>query len=165
MRIHLIRHADAEPIGPHADRDQDRPLTALGLEQAAALRDALIKAEIHFDFVLSSPYLRAKETAEPLQECLSEASDSMLVLPELSPREFSPSGLKQIIKELNAESVALVGHMPTIAQLADELLGDVGLPLEFAKGAIMTIELTNWTSHQLARLVCFISPRWYVTSR
>ena len=60
MRLFLVRHAEAAP----GDPDDLRPLTPAGREAARALGEKL--AAERLDAVLSSPLLRARETAEQI---------------------------------------------------------------------------------------------------
>src|SRR5205807_2522803 len=69
MRLYLIRHADAAPLGEGgvAD-DRDRPLTELGHSQCQALAAALQKRDVKVDQIVTSPLLRARQTAEDVQQ-------------------------------------------------------------------------------------------------
>ncbi len=92
--------------------------------------------------VLSSPYPRAWETAELLDE---EAG-----WPAPEPREElaaarAPDDGAALLEELDAESLALVGHEPNLSLLASYLLtGDVGfVQLELKKGGVAFLELPD----------------------
>ena len=65
LELVLVRHAQAVPIGtpPWAERDDQRPLTEVGLRDADLL--AMELDPYHFSAVYSSPYLRAVQTVTP----------------------------------------------------------------------------------------------------
>src|SRR5437588_12971001 len=62
MRLLIVRHAEAAPGNP----DELRPLTPGGRAQARALGDRLREQGLEPDAVVSSPLLRARETANAL---------------------------------------------------------------------------------------------------
>ncbi len=121
MRLILVRHADAAPAAPGQD-DAARPLTPLGHEQAAALRDALRQVGVVPDAVLTSPAVRAAETAAPLAELLA-AGRGVLVTDRLSVDQLRPKKMSREVMDLGAETVVLVGHMPDIGIYAGWLIG------------------------------------------
>ena len=65
LELVLVRHAQAVPVGtpPWAERDDQRPLTEVGLRDADLL--AMELDPYHFSAVYSSPYLRAVQTVTP----------------------------------------------------------------------------------------------------
>jgi len=66
MKLYLVRHADALPVGGKIDRDAERPLSQTGLQEAALAGQALALLEPALDAVLVSPLLRARQTGERL---------------------------------------------------------------------------------------------------
>src|SRR5947209_20193638 len=65
MDLYLIRHGEAQPPGEGGIADDEaRPLTALGQAQLPPLAGALQRLGVHLDKVVSSPLLRARQTAE-----------------------------------------------------------------------------------------------------
>ena len=64
MTIYLVRHAKAGERGAWEGDDQLRPLSGRGHVQARGLLDVF--ADVHFDRLLSSPYVRCMETVVPL---------------------------------------------------------------------------------------------------
>jgi phosphohistidine phosphatase len=107
----LLRHAEAEDGLP----DDQRPLTERGAMQADAAGRALAVLEVHLDACLSSPKLRAVQTAERACEPLGVA---VSIEPALSGEPFD-------VKELTAGlgDVLLVGHDPSFSLLLHDLTG------------------------------------------
>src|SRR5579871_5621224 len=64
MNLYLVRHADAGDRDKWEGDDADRPLTPLGRQQARALGDAFRERGLAVDAVVSSPFLRTRQTAE-----------------------------------------------------------------------------------------------------
>lgn len=107
----LLRHAEAEDGLP----DDERPLTERGAVQADAVGRALAVLEVHLDACLSSPKLRAVQTAERACEPLGVA---VTIEPVLSGEPFD-------VRELTAGlgDVLLVGHDPSFSLLLHDLTG------------------------------------------
>src|SRR6516164_9711785 len=116
MEIYLLRHGLAVERGTSGyNNDADRPLTDEGERKLQDIARAMRKMELDFDLILSSPYTRARQTAEIVAHGLKarkelEFSDSLT--PDGSARE--------LIESLNRlrpkpESVLLVGHEPHLS--------------------------------------------------
>lgn len=122
MRLILVRHAEAAPATPDQD-DEARPLTPLGREQAAALRDALRRVGVAPDAILTSPAVRTVDTAAALADLLP-AGQEVTVNDRLAPDQLRPKKLSREVMELvGAETVVVVGHMPDIGVYAGWLIG------------------------------------------
>jgi phosphohistidine phosphatase len=107
----LLRHAEAEDGLP----DDERPLTERGATQADAAGRALAVLGVHVDACLSSPKLRAVQTAERACEPLGVP---ITIVPALSGEPFD-------VQELTAGlgDVLLVGHDPSFSLLLHDLTG------------------------------------------
>src|SRR3989338_8240474 len=83
MRLYLIRHAEAVPHGaPGYPQDAQRPLTHEGRAQALAAGEALKRLQVAPDVLLTSPYVRAVQTAEQVAKGLGLRTPAK-ELPEL----------------------------------------------------------------------------------
>jgi phosphohistidine phosphatase len=107
----LLRHAEAEDGLP----DDERPLTERGAMHADAVGRALVVLGVHLDACLSSPKLRAVQTAERACEPLGIP---VTIEPVLSGEPFD-------VQELTAGlgDVLLVGHDPSFSLLLHDLTG------------------------------------------
>jgi len=111
MRLLIVRHAEAAP----GDPDELRSLTAAGREQAERLGKSLRTDGIEADAVLSSPFLRARETASALG----------LGVPEVDER-LAPGATPFDIRDAargRGETVVVVGHQPDCSRAVAELSG------------------------------------------
>lgn len=91
MNLYILRHGLAvEPATPGYSKDADRPLTPKGKRKLRKIVAALDALDLSFDLILSSPYLRARQTAEIAARLLShhgrlELTDTLL--PGAHPRK------------------------------------------------------------------------------
>ena len=92
MNLYLLRHGIAvDPGTPGILSDADRPLTAKGEEKLAQITKAMAALELSFDLILSSPYLRARQTAEIVADAFNarkriEFTDSLT--PGANPKKL-----------------------------------------------------------------------------
>jgi len=127
MRIVLVRHAEAAPGEP----DDLRPLTPEGREQARRLGDRLRADGIEPDAVLTSPLLRARQTAEALSFGDPEALD--LLAPGASENELRAAVAGR------GGTVVVVGHQPDCGRIAAALGG--GEEPAFPPAGVAVLEL------------------------
>src|SRR5215470_2648556 len=124
MEIYILRHGIAVERGTRGyAKDGDRPLTKEGEE----------KMHLQIDLILSSPFVRAKQTAEIVAEALGEqVTYTDLLKPD--------SNSKELIAEINDEKpqrVMLVGHEPDLSQLVSLLISGGGdAAIELKKGGL-----------------------------
>ena len=111
MRLLIVRHAEAEPGKP----DELRPLTPAGREQAQHLGESLRTDGIEPTAVLSSPLLRALQTAQALG--LGE--------PEIDER-LAPGATASDMRDAARDrggTIVVVGHQPDCSRAIAELTG------------------------------------------
>jgi phosphohistidine phosphatase len=130
MRLYLVRHAEAARGEP----DALRPLTASGLAAARSLGAQLAAEGAHPDTVLSSPLLRARETAAELARALACATEP--------DERLAPGATAVDVRAAVAgrgEEVVVVGHQPDCSQIAAELSG--GPEPAFPPAGVIVLEL------------------------
>jgi phosphohistidine phosphatase len=111
MKLVLVRHAEAAPGNP----DELRALTPEGHDQARQLGERLRADGIEPDAVLSSPLLRARETATDLGFGPPEPRD-----------ELAPGATEEDVRAAIADqgdTVVVVGHQPDCSRVAAALTG------------------------------------------
>ena len=114
-KIHLIRHAKAEKLSTWDGPEPLRPLTPRGLRQAQELAESLSGAGIRK--ILSSPFLRCRQTAAPLAARLGLR---VQVDERLADGEPAAKAL-ELLREQAAGVVACFSHRTLHDQLASEL--------------------------------------------
>jgi len=129
VRLYLVRHAEAAQGEP----DDLRPLTAAGREAARVLGVQLAESG-HFDAVLCSPLLRARETA-------AELGRELGCEPEPDER-LAPGASADDVRDVVAgrgNEVVVVGHQPDCSNIAAALSG--GPPPPFPPAGLAVLEL------------------------
>jgi phosphohistidine phosphatase len=130
VRVYLVRHAEAAPGEP----DELRALTPDGRRAARDLGDRLANEGVSPDAVISSPLLRARETAAEIGRALG-------VEPEADDRLGSGAtadGLRELV-DGRGETVVAVGHQPDCGRIAAEL-GD-GVEPPFPPAGVVVLQL------------------------
>jgi phosphohistidine phosphatase len=111
MRVLIVRHAEAAPGTP----DELRTLTAAGREQARRLGDELRASGFAADAVVTSPLLRARETAAAL--ALAPPTIDERLAPGAAPDDLRAAAAGR------GETVVLVGHQPDCGRAVAALTG------------------------------------------
>lgn len=120
MRVYLCRHAKAAP----GDPDELRELTVKGRDQASALGERIAALPEAPTVVLTSPLVRARQTAEAVADATGA---SLRVEPRLAPGA-TVAGLREAVTG-EAGPVVTVGHQPDCSEIAFALTGvDPGFP-------------------------------------
>jgi phosphohistidine phosphatase len=130
VRLYLVRHADAAQGEP----DELRPLTPRGRQQARELGARLAAQGVAGAAVLTSPLLRARETAEEIARALG-------TVPEADKR-LAPGATATAVQDAvsgHGENVVAVGHQPDCSRVAAELTGGPEPP--FPKAGLVVIDL------------------------
>jgi phosphohistidine phosphatase len=115
MNIYLIRHAIAED--ETADKeDSQRALTDKGAKKMRQIAKGLRKLGVEFNVILSSPYLRAKETAEILGDVF-KMKKQVAYSDNLMPMGDPDLLIAEINEKYDVDTIALVGHEPYFSTL------------------------------------------------
>ena len=125
MDLILWRHAEAEPGEP----DLGRRLTAKGIQQAERMAEWLDRHLPSTTRVLSSPADRAQQTAQALKR-------KFKVVDDLAPGATVSAVLAAAGWPDSREAVLVVGHQPTLGEVAALLLTDQPLGWSIRKGAV-----------------------------
>jgi phosphohistidine phosphatase len=136
MNIYLIRHGKAEPTSSLVD-DKERQLTDEGkkiLRSSAEQWKSIIKQP---DFILTSPLIRAVQTAEIIAEVMN-FNDGVLNENLLLPGS-STNSLIELSKSLNAENIFFVAHQPDLSFHLSRFIGNTEVNLKFSPGSIAKI--------------------------
>jgi phosphohistidine phosphatase len=123
MNIYILRHGIAVERGTKGiEKDSDRPLTAKGKRQLKKSAAAMRKMKLRFDLILSSPYERARRTAEIVAGILKLRK--RLKFTDVLRYEGEPETLISQIAGLKPMpgNLLLVGHEPYLSRLASHLI-------------------------------------------
>lgn len=160
MQIYLIRHADAEPLGtPGIANDDERPLSAKGLNQTEEMARFFKRLGVEPAVVLSSPLTRARQTAEHLVEHLGLGQGKCeLILEEELALGGSCKRVGKRLAKLSGPVVFVVGHEPDLGRLTGWLIGSKRASIEFAKAGIACIEARTPIEKGCGSLVWLVPP-------
>ncbi len=160
MDLYLIRHADALALGDRGiASDAERPLSDLGENQARALGKGLRHRGMRFDKVVTSPYLRARQTADALLSGWPAPVPEVLVCEDLVP-DAKP---KKLARFLTGGSIALVGHMPHLGILTAWLIGSKKAQINLAKAGVAHVACGDEFQKGAGTLVWLVTPEWLKT--
>ena len=157
MEIYILRHGIAVERGtPGYKRDSDRPLTKEGEEKMHQIADAMLGMELKFDLILSSPYVRAGQTARIVA---GELDEEVTFTDSLEP----DGSALDLIAEINDEKpqrVLLVGHEPDLSRLISVLVtGGTEAAIELKKGSLCKLTSGKLTFGQCATLYWLLTPK------
>jgi phosphohistidine phosphatase len=125
MRVILFRHGIAlDREDPRCPPDPARPLTGRGRKRTQAAVRGLARLEARPDRILSSPYVRALQTAEVAADALGHGG-AIQTEDALRPVQ-DPQPLIARLSEMDAETVLCVGHNPNLNELLAALTGRTG---------------------------------------
>ena len=137
VELYLLRHADAGDPMTWTGDDAERPLSQKGRRQAKRLGSLLAEIKLRPDVILTSPKVRAADTAKIVGKAVS-------VKPQKDDRLGTSVELGDLAGLLagnqDARRVVLVGHDPDFSTLASSL---TGAAIELKKGAIARIDLAD----------------------
>ena len=157
MKIHLLRHAEAEDASP-SGRDADRRLTDTGKKRMRLVAKAIAKLDPAYDAVLVSPLVRSHQTAESVAGACGFRKafiETKNLLPNADPEEILVE-----LGRLEAGSVLLVGHQPHFGRLLGRLVTgrrDTEIPMK--KAGLAEVEIDGDPSIARAELKWLLSPR------
>jgi phosphohistidine phosphatase len=155
--LYVIRHGLAEERGEKWPDDAKRPLTEEGVARLRKEARGLTKVGVSFDVILTSPLVRARQTAEIIGAGL-EPRPNLVNIESLSPDGSYAAVMTDLGKHSKRERIALVGHEPSIGELAARLIGSRH-PIPFKKGAICCIEVDSLPPAGPGSLLWFLSPK------
>jgi phosphohistidine phosphatase len=153
MELLVIRHAKAEAHG-HPGGDGERALVAKGFEQSAKLGRFLKGIGRRPDVVLTSPLVRARQTAETL--CEAAEMPGPVVQSWLACGMDPEMAIRELVAFSDFERVAIVGHEPDLSSLIEWLLGCSGSSVEVKKASITGLVVHPPAWH--ARLLFHLPP-------
>jgi len=157
VELYLVRHAIAAERGPEWPDDSKRPLTQRGIDRFRECVEGLRSFDVELDVILTSPLVRARQTAECLAAGLA-GKPPVRTVAALAPGHGCAESMEAAAKDARGASrVALVGHEPDLGELAAWLLG-TKRPIPFKKGGVCRIDLDSLSARH-GTLVWHMPPR------
>jgi phosphohistidine phosphatase len=160
MNLFLLRHGLAvEPGTAGYSKDADRPLTPKGARKLRRAAQTMKALDLSFDLILSSPHLRARQTAAIFAKAL-DAKDRLELSGALAPGNAPREIIESLHRLPMPGNVLLVGHEPGLSQLISLLVaGDSGLSVLVKKGGLCKLSAESLKPGRCATLEWLLTPK------
>jgi len=165
MNLYILRHGLA---GKHTAtvlaRDRERPLTPKGVKKMKEIARAMQAMDLELDHIWSSPYRRARQTAEIVAEVYDQRVDLIDALgAEASPKKFFEAFSK--IRPRSG-SLLLVGHEPFLSSLMSLLVcGSASSQFDLKKGGLCQLTVRTFQPRPRAQLDWLLTPKQMMLMR
>jgi len=148
-KLLFLRHGDADHTGPPSwSHDSRRPLTVEGIARMALEARGMERLGLRIEAVVTSPYLRARQTADEVIR-LYRLADRVVVAEPLEPGGTFRDLVKSL-RGVDAEHVLVVGHAPDLGVWVGALTGTGEVPL--GKGWLAVVKLKDGLREGTGRL-------------
>jgi phosphohistidine phosphatase len=161
MELYFIRHAAAEPVGQENDYlDERRRLTAEGRQRMQETAAGLRSLGVKFDAILTSPLMRAIETAEIIAQALEMDRNLIQRTAALAPQSTVGSLVIEIRKHAELAGVAIIGHQPDIGQAISRVVcGYPDASIQFKKGSVCAVRVSETAPTIRGVLLWLMTPK------
>jgi phosphohistidine phosphatase len=159
MNLYIIRHGIAADLGTAGVyKDHQRPLTDVGRKKMRVIARGLRACNVQLNQILSSPYLRARETAKILADEF-KMKDRLAFSENLVPIGSADELIAEITQKYPLDSLALVGHEPSLSALISFLLtGQPTASIMMKKGGVCCLTMTDMRLPGSATLEWLLTP-------
>lgn len=155
MNLYVLRHGIAE-YGHAGEPDSARRLTDDGIRKLEVILKRAHDAKVQPAVILTSPYERARHTAEIARRMLGVESD-LVITAALTP-EKHPEGVWDEVREMAATGSAMVvGHNPLLSAFSSWLLDAPGGTIAMKKGALAYFQITRVQARPTAHLMWLLT--------
>lgn len=155
MNLYFLRHAIAVERGTSGHKDENRPLTKDGIRKMKEGTKGIRRLGLKFDRILTSPLLRARQTADIVCKEFGQEAE---VWQSLDPSE-DPRQIIAALRKSNAKDLLLVGHEPHLSQFISVLIsGSSDVQLEFKKGGLCKVSSDDLIYGRCATLHWLLAP-------
>jgi phosphohistidine phosphatase len=162
MQLLVIRHAEAVPLGAEGvATDEERYLTPAGRAFCTPLADAVQRRVQRLPFILTSPLVRARQTAEALSAAWAGGAPAIEETPLLAPGGRKRK-LLEALRAYDHEVMAIVGHNPDLSELVGWFLGDKNIGIDLEKGGVASLAFHDRPSKGSGLLQWLITPEWCI---
>lgn len=157
MDLLILRHGDAgrSSLSPG---DSKRSLTSEGRQEVVDLSNGILSLKIKLDGVLTSPLLRAKQTAEIIAKSLKykgEIKELDSLKPEGNRLEFY-SALSKLKQD---STILVVGHEPYLSEMIGEAISQSGCRINLKKAGMAKIRVTSTLPKIKGELRWLLTPK------
>jgi phosphohistidine phosphatase len=157
--LYIMRHGIAVVRGADYADDSKRPLTPEGKKKVKEIANGLKRLGVVVDWIVTSPLVRAVETAEIVAESLAP-NVPMDFCDALPPGGSAEALITFLAKHPTRKRVLVTGHEPDLSSLAARLIGaGRHANLAFKKGGCCLVEFDQFPPKSPGELVWWATPR------
>lgn len=157
MEIYLLRHGIAEEQRAGA-RDSDRALTAEGKKRLREVLQLAKTAGANPELILTSPYRRARETAQIAADVLG-AKQPLISAEVLTPMGDVRDAWSEIRIHGSVHSLLVSSHEPLVGLLSGYLLNSPQLAIDVKKGSLIRVDVDSFGVQPRGVLKWMLTPR------
>ncbi len=140
MKCYFLRHGLAVDAAEWSGSDFDRPLSREGRERTTRSAKTIAELGLAVDVIVSSPLVRAKQTATIVAERLK--LEDRLIEDERLGGGFGLNYLAELLAEHHtAGAIMLVGHEPGVSRTVGEIVG--GADIDFKPGSLACVNVLD----------------------
>ncbi|HYL64225.1 MAG TPA: phosphohistidine phosphatase SixA [Candidatus Methylomirabilis sp.] len=159
MQLYVVRHGLAiDPEDPKSPPDPERYLTEEGLQKTKRVAAAVANLSAAADLLLSSPYVRAMQTAEVFADALDYPKQKIRRTDSLLPGAGAHLLFRELAKDKDSSSVFVFGHSPQLDDVVAAALGAKHHVTSLKKAGVALLELKR-VSPPSGQLVWLITPK------
>lgn len=159
LELYMIRHGFAGTPVEDKAKDEARPLKPKGKDKTKEISKGLKEMDIRFDVVLSSPLLRAKQTAE-IVNAYCGMHDGITITELLRPDASYQNLIKFLNKLKKADKIAIVGHEPFLGGFASFCLAKTNNSfINLKKNGVLMLQINEVIKPKRCSLGWVMEPR------
>ncbi|MCL5006339.1 MAG: phosphohistidine phosphatase SixA [Acidobacteria bacterium] len=160
FRLHVMRHGIAVARGSAGfPDDAERPLTPEGKVKMKAIARGLLHLGVRVDSIITSPLVRARETAEIVAQAYGH-DVSLEFADDLKPGGSLEMLVSHLARHLDRRSILVVGHEPDLSVGVAKLIGaSPKANFQFKKGGCCRIDFEDFPPHFPGKLQWWLTPR------
>lgn len=160
MILYILRHAIAEERDENAYPDDGlRPLTEKGKKKMVNIAEHLQDMGVEIDLILSSPHIRAKDTARIVLEAFGLKKKQLILCDHLTPSGFAKDLIAEINEKYLVKNLMLVGHEPYLSDLIAMLVcGEASISITLKKGGLCRLSIDSLIYEKCATLDWLLMP-------
>ena len=161
MDLYIVRHGIAiDREDPKSPTEPERFLTEEGIEKTKQVAKAIAALGLHADLMVSSPYVRAMQTAAIFAKALDYPEQKIRQSESLLPGAEPNLIMRELVREKNASSVFCFGHAPHVDRLLAAAVGSQRQIATMKKAGVAYIELKR-VSPPNGQLVWLATPKLF----
>lgn len=165
MNLYIMRHGIAvDREEGKFKKDELRPLTLKGKRKVLKIAKGLMTFGVSFDLILSSPYARARKTAEIVAD-VYEGRNALVFTSALAVTGNPVELVAEIQKNYKSKkNILLVGHEPYLSGFISVLVsGSANLSITMKKGGVCALQVDSLRYGRCAALNWLLAPRHFLS--